>query len=200
MGLRGDRIRSVGNTGETKPALFFMIGVTDIRQKEVLALSVRQPWAWAIVKGFKDVENRTWSTKYRGLVYIHAPKKVETHQIDYVIHCVSDTLNEDSDVYQEWLALYKEEAKTGGLVGVAWINDCQPHSYERHGLSNQWAFGPQCWELDTEKAEMFERMVPCKGKLGLWKPEPGIYRNMDKAYVALEMEYVDLRQRPESSE
>ena len=23
-------------------------------------LSIRQPWAWAIVKGAKDVENRKW--------------------------------------------------------------------------------------------------------------------------------------------
>jgi hypothetical protein len=25
------------------------------------ALSIRQPWAWAIVEDFKDVENRSWS-------------------------------------------------------------------------------------------------------------------------------------------
>jgi hypothetical protein len=30
------------------------------------ALSVRQPWAWLIVNGYKDVENRSWTTHYRG--------------------------------------------------------------------------------------------------------------------------------------
>lgn len=37
------------------------------------ALTVRQPWAWAIVHGGKDVENRSRSLgPYRGLVAIHA--------------------------------------------------------------------------------------------------------------------------------
>jgi len=35
-------------------------------------LSVRQPWAWLIVNGHKDVENRTWSTQHRGDILIHA--------------------------------------------------------------------------------------------------------------------------------
>ncbi len=37
-------------------------------------LSVRQPWAWAIVHGGKDVENRprNLAGEYRGLVAIHA--------------------------------------------------------------------------------------------------------------------------------
>lgn len=32
----------------------------------VKALSVRQPWAWAIVHAGKDVENRNWPTPHRG--------------------------------------------------------------------------------------------------------------------------------------
>lgn len=37
-------------------------------------LTVRQPWAWAIVHGGKDVENRTRNIAgaYRGPVAIHA--------------------------------------------------------------------------------------------------------------------------------
>lgn len=35
-------------------------------------LSIRQPWAWLIVNGHKDVENRTWDSYYRGPLLIHA--------------------------------------------------------------------------------------------------------------------------------
>ena len=35
-------------------------------------LSIRQPWAWLILHGGKDVENRNWATKVRGRVLIHA--------------------------------------------------------------------------------------------------------------------------------
>ena len=37
-------------------------------------LSIRQPWAWLIVHGHKDVENREWATDYRGPLLIHASK------------------------------------------------------------------------------------------------------------------------------
>lgn len=35
-------------------------------------ISIRQPWAWLILHGQKDVENRSWNTKYRGPLLIHA--------------------------------------------------------------------------------------------------------------------------------
>ncbi len=38
-------------------------------------LSVKQPWAWLICSGIKDIENRTWPTKFRGRVLIHASAK-----------------------------------------------------------------------------------------------------------------------------
>ena len=35
-------------------------------------LTVRQPWAQLIARGLKDIENRTWATRYRGPLLIHA--------------------------------------------------------------------------------------------------------------------------------
>lgn len=37
-------------------------------------LSVRQPWVWAILHAGKDVENRSWPTRYRGPCLLHAAK------------------------------------------------------------------------------------------------------------------------------
>lgn len=36
------------------------------------ALSIRQPWAWLIIHGGKDIENRSWHTKRRGRFLVHA--------------------------------------------------------------------------------------------------------------------------------
>ena len=36
------------------------------------ALSIRAPWWWFILYGGKDIENREWSTPYRGPILIHA--------------------------------------------------------------------------------------------------------------------------------
>ena len=39
------------------------------------ALSVRQPWAWALLYGGKTIENRTWPTRHRGRIWIHASER-----------------------------------------------------------------------------------------------------------------------------
>lgn len=36
------------------------------------AITIKQPWAWAIIFAGKDIENRSWYTKYRGPLLIHA--------------------------------------------------------------------------------------------------------------------------------
>ena len=36
------------------------------------ALSIRSPWAWLIVHGRKNIENRSWNTGYRGRFLVHA--------------------------------------------------------------------------------------------------------------------------------
>lgn len=37
-------------------------------------LTLRQPWATIIAEGLKDIEVRTWSTRFRGPLIIHAGK------------------------------------------------------------------------------------------------------------------------------
>ena len=35
-------------------------------------LSIKEPWASLIMNGTKKIETRSWKTKYRGEIYIHA--------------------------------------------------------------------------------------------------------------------------------
>ena len=49
------------------------------------ALSVRQPWAWAIMFAGKDVENRSWQAvnhglSVRGLIILHAAKGMTQYE------------------------------------------------------------------------------------------------------------------------
>jgi hypothetical protein len=46
-------------------------------------LSIRQPWAWAIVAGLKRYENRTWTTPYRRPLLIHAGQSRADHSDAY---------------------------------------------------------------------------------------------------------------------
>lgn len=40
----------------------------------IMCLSIRQPWAWAILHAGKDIENRDWATRFRGPFLVHAGK------------------------------------------------------------------------------------------------------------------------------
>jgi hypothetical protein len=77
-----------------------------------IALSIRQPWAWFIINGYKDIENRTWSTKYRGFFYVHAG------------------LTFDEDGYDLIKAKFRismprpTEFERGGLIGIVKLIDC----------------------------------------------------------------------------
>ena len=53
--------------------------------EKIFCISVRQPWALAIARYGKRIENREWSTKYRGVIFIHATLyRPRQDEIDYV--------------------------------------------------------------------------------------------------------------------
>jgi hypothetical protein len=45
--------------------------------EKILAISIKQPWAALLVAGLKTVEVRTWATRVRGRVFIHAAKAAD---------------------------------------------------------------------------------------------------------------------------
>lgn len=78
--------------------------------RPTLAISIRQPWAWLIVAGWKTIENRTWRTIHRGPVLIHAPRRIETEIL----------------AAWPWPDIERPERDdliTGGIVGQAEIID-----------------------------------------------------------------------------
>ncbi len=118
-------------------------------------ISIRQPWASLIVSGVKDVENRTWSTRYRGPVLIHASQR-------------ADSIT--SDELERRFGLDPPSAPAlGGILGVAEIVDCvqlHPSKWyageyvDRHGeRRNHWAL-----VLRNARTLPF---VACKGQLGI---------------------------------
>jgi hypothetical protein len=116
------------------------------------ALSIRQPWAWAILSEGKDVENRTWSTRFRGPVLIHAGMALDKEgalAISDVLGC-----NVDAEVAVKHLP-------RGGIVGMADIVDCVTD------MDSPWFFGPYGFVLRNPQPLKF---VPCRGALGFFKP------------------------------
>lgn len=48
------------------------------------ALSIKQPWAWLIVHGIKDIENRHWRTKFHGRFFVHASKSFDVSGYNWI--------------------------------------------------------------------------------------------------------------------
>ena len=59
-------------------------------------ITIKQPWATLIAKGYKEYEFRTWKTKYRGEILIHAGKGIdkkamagfENLKFEYPVGCI----------------------------------------------------------------------------------------------------------------
>lgn len=115
---------------------------------KTVALSIQQPWAWLIVNGYKDVENRSWPTRRTGLFYIHAGKKFD-HQGYANVLLKFPQIKMPS----------KDDFEFGGIVGCAQLYDCVDAS------DSEWFMGEWGFLLRNARTVPFE---PLRGKLGFF--------------------------------
>lgn len=136
---------------------------------EIRGLTVRQPWAYAIAQLGKDVENRPRTSRYRGLLAIHAGLLVG-HRSEYAdaLHAIA----ENADVTTP--AVDAGAHTRGAIVAVArLVNACSA------SLHAGWHDRPQCscgpWaepaqhHLVLADVRRLPWPVRCKGALGLWR-------------------------------
>lgn len=128
------------------------------------ALTIKQPWLWAITDLDKRVENRTWKPPQwiiRKHIALHASK--------------SDAPNGVIDVEEIGDCLVPSSIPRGAIIATArvvgWVSDSgfgvgigllSPNSI----IENKWFFGPIGWVL--EDVQKLIEPVPCSGQLGLW--------------------------------
>ncbi|WYK05502.1 ASCH domain-containing protein [Cereibacter sphaeroides f. sp. denitrificans] len=118
-----------------------------------IALSIRQPWAWAIVNAGKDIENRSWATSFRGRVCIHASKGIGS------LHDFYTARNFITDELLRRPPPEPKEIERGGIIGVAEIVAC----VGTH--QSPWFFGPYGFVLRNARSVSF---IPVKGALGFF--------------------------------
>lgn len=109
------------------------------------ALTVRQPWAGAIFELGKDVENRSWTTPYRGAVLIHAGS---------AMWGTNKPLDKALREGTAWSA--------GAIIGVVELVDVV------RGHQSVWA-DTKSWHWVLEDPHLFAHPVPARGAMGLWE-------------------------------
>ena len=121
-----------------------------------LALSVRQPWAWAIIHAGKDIENRTWQAvnhglTQRGRVAVHASKGLTREEYEAghdFIESLGITCPPPADLLR------------GGIIGSVDVVDVVTKSDSR------WFFGPRGLVLRNPEVSTF---IPAIGALGYFE-------------------------------
>jgi hypothetical protein len=136
------------------------------QRSSLKVLSVRQPWAHAIIHLGKDVENRTWRGNYTGPLLIHASAYREKNP---------------QRLLKELMANPPPKSKllnlqNGAIIGVV---DLVDYTKGRMGgvrivedSKSKWAAKGD-WHLHLRNARPI-KPVKCKGRLGLWSPSPSV--------------------------
>ena len=119
-------------------------------------LTIKQPWTQLIVDGYKEYEFRSWQTKYRGKILLHAGLNLEKEVVDR---------------FKD----YNLQYTLGAIIGEAELVDCilvDDRFNEELRQINPVVYGKSnhvekyAWKM--EKIVKYKRPIPCKGKLGLW--------------------------------
>lgn len=123
------------------------------------ALSIRQPWAEAIVGRGQDVVNSSWPTTFRGPVLIHASQLVDDPGFA-VMRQILERLGK-----YPCQGIHPDDLRRGGIVGRAEIVDCVTSS------PSPWFTGPHGFVLRNARPLIFRE---CNGSIGFFDVDPGI--------------------------
>ena len=133
------------------------------------ALTIRDPWLWAIVNSTKRIENRSWSTSYRGRIYLHsAGHLAPMHERKECLEKLAAT--------GPTMALEVRHRdpksfafKPSHLVATADLIDCVQLSSSHLG---HWGIAG-LWHWILIEVKELAKPIPMKGQLGLWRVKHG---------------------------
>lgn len=141
------------------------------------AITVRQPWAWAIAAGAKTIENRTRGTSYRGHLAIHAATRWSGRGADnYLIRLEHGRRMFHTDIYVVPMP-HPDLFPLGAVIAIAQLVDSHPDT----GCCRPW--GESTYEeaggrtrttlhhLVLDDICPLPMPLPARGALGLWTPD-----------------------------
>jgi hypothetical protein len=123
--------------------------------KNIPVITIRQPWASSIIHWGKDIENRTWTTKYRGPIYIQASSSLKSAELDSWCQ-----LYRDYDVKMPKMKDPGADLPLGGIIGIVDLVDVVTTS------KSMWFSGPFGFVLKNPRSVPF---YPLKGQLGIFR-------------------------------
>jgi hypothetical protein len=133
------------------------------------AISIRQPWAMAIIYGDKDIENRSRRTTHRGPTLIHASAGMRQSEVDDFVTFVK------ARKLVRWAeGVQASEIVRGGIIGIVDVLDCVDSS------DSPWWMGPRGYVVANPRPLPF---VPCRGTITplFWTPDHAVQLTVARA-------------------
>jgi hypothetical protein len=155
----------------------------------VKCLSISNPWSYLIAAGVKSVENRLWTTPYRGRVYIHSsghgfvgipasliPPELDMHEISawrefhhgwlYPRYGI-DTLKKLQKIQRKIIATKSYALVAGAIIGYAELVAIRDNIDDLSPDQRPWAM-PDQYQWIFRDPILFDNPIPAKGRLGLY--------------------------------
>lgn len=130
------------------------------------ALSMTQPWASLLATGQKQIETRSWRTKYRGFVAIHAATRFPPSATGLFWQPPFRGALTSAGIREF------HQLKTGAIIGLCELVDCVRTEEIRDQLPQlELAFGDYSdrrWAWICKGPMLLECPITCKGSLSLW--------------------------------
>ena len=125
------------------------------------ALTLRQPWASLVAAGAKRWETRSWATRYRGPLAIHAAAGWRPVDVAHVPWPAALAMR-----VEDW-----ERLPRGTVVAIAELVECLPAEAVAPGAPEALFgdFAPGRWAWRLEGVRSLDPPVPARGRLGLWE-------------------------------
>jgi len=148
------------------------------------ALTLHAPWAWAVMHGGKDIENRSWAPPNHMLgqrIAIHAGMaSLAEEREDLVRICsnVPDEFMRGAILGTVQVVGYVDEQD----VGLMWNGERIEKLRSHEPAESVWFGGPVGWLLRDPKP--LERPIPQRGALGLWQVKEPVLSELLKATQA----------------
>lgn len=121
-------------------------------------LSIKEPWASLIMNGTKKIETRSWKTKYRGEIYIHASLSKAKITNPEVYELIKD-MN-----FKCGYIICKCNLVDCIYMTDEYVNDMKTNHYEEY-ICGHYEVGRYAWIVEDV---IVIEPIEAKGKLGLW--------------------------------
>ncbi len=131
-------------------------------------LTVRQPWAWAIIHAGKDIENRSTNIAgdYRGPIAIHAAKRCTVDEVRAAIVEFPPVSDDVKSRLQRNRLFGGDPLHVGAIIGVVDLVDvhpCHGSATEPIGGCSPWADYSAMHHLVLENPRALATPIPYTG-------------------------------------